>query len=708
MKRRELGFTLALGLFGLKEGVTVSSAQTSDITQVSLNPAWKIDSFISDINTLDDDFVSGYRSLRRISTEGQTIFETTEIPEPYGFNVGAGWRNGLYGDDTGVYVGARSNNEEQGGRIYALDAGTGEERWHYEEPADGLHTNVRSPVRNGQNILYASMASGSGSDQRPTVRALDIETGSEQWQIDRPEEFITGLFIHNDRLVVQQTFNILFYDLSSREIIEQTELGGGFNRAVQRGETLYIPGETMYAVDIPSASENWATETGRGVNTMASVGEDRIYVGTEGGYVLAHNKESGQQLWETRIEGQIEYPPFVDNSVIWVASGTGRIYALSGTSGEVVYQKNIEPDLRFAISDGILVDNHRDTAFEIEYGSSADQTQGVVGDADSRENEATTATESEISWVRDNGSVIAGGIASVAGGGYLVWRRRKASNQSTEAISEPADEESLSSSHVADEESKTATDETTADSEVIPDEHRADAEAAIEKAVTAKSNDNYNDAAEAYSEALSEYQSALGTLAAGATKKREEIETAIESTRAELEAVKTVHEQRSEIIDALRPAERILQEAIAAYIEADQTIARIRFRQARDTFGDAHETIVESEEDLLSEPVEVSGQPDRELSSTILSDLPVIPERAATALSDARIETVDDLDSRDESPWMPITVEEMVDDEMIEEDIATTLVLLSWWHGDKSYEFDTAEAVERRQQQANYGFNHTS
>jgi hypothetical protein len=167
-------------------------------------------------------------------------------------------------------------------------------------------------------------------------------------------------------------------------------------------------------------------------------------------------------------------------------------------------------------------------------------------------------------------------------------------------------------------------------------------------------------------------------------------------------------EKQNEVINHIKLAERSLQEAIVAYIQADQTVARIRFRKARDIFKDAHKAIVESEADLLTEPVAVDAQLDRKLSSTTISGLPGIPETAATELTEAGIETVDDLDGGAKSSWTPAAVEELVDDEKIEKDIATTLTLLSWWHGDESYEFDTAEAVESRQQQADYGFNHSS
>jgi hypothetical protein len=284
----------------------------------------------------------------------------------------------------------------------------------------------------------------------------------------------------------------------------------------------------------------------------------------------------------------------------------------------------------------------------------------------------------------------------------------QSTKQSQEETSEPTSKDLTSGNSEVDEQSTTLTDDATSDSKSTFDRHRTAAEAAIETADDAESNDHYGEAADAYSEALSEYQAAINTLDPEATNERVEIEKKIESTRADLEAVKTQREQQNEIIEALQSAERSLQEAIVAYIEDDQTLARIRFRQARDTFEDAHETIAESEDDLLTEPVAVEVQPDREPSSGTLDDLAAIPETAAAKLANSGIEAVDNLDTGDEPPWTPAAVEELVGDEMIDEDVATTLTLLAWWHGDESYTFETAEEIETRQQKADYGFNQIS
>jgi tetratricopeptide (TPR) repeat protein len=234
------------------------------------------------------------------------------------------------------------------------------------------------------------------------------------------------------------------------------------------------------------------------------------------------------------------------------------------------------------------------------------------------------------------------------------------------------------------------------------------AETAIEAAVTAKSNGNLAEAADKYNEALTEYQSALSSLPVDDTAKRAEIEQEIETTREELGTVQARQEQLNEAIEALQAAERNIQEAIVAYVEDNQTIARIRFRQARDALGGAMDTIAKTENNLFFSPIEVSVEPDRELSSTILSELPTISEAAANKLADAGIDIVDDLIAGDESPWVPPTVAELTDSESIENEEITVLTVLSWWHDDNNYAFETVEALGRRQQQADYGFNQTT
>jgi tetratricopeptide (TPR) repeat protein len=159
----------------------------------------------------------------------------------------------------------------------------------------------------------------------------------------------------------------------------------------------------------------------------------------------------------------------------------------------------------------------------------------------------------------------------------------------------------------------------TIDTSSTVDELRSEADVALETAVAAKENNNFDETIHAYSEALSKYQAALDKLDAGAAETRAEIEASIDSTRDDLEVVKNLYEKRKELIGLLETAEHDFQVAIVAYAQGSQTLARIRFRQARDSFTDAVERITNSDHSLLTPPVDVSVEPDRELASNTLS-----------------------------------------------------------------------------------------
>jgi tetratricopeptide (TPR) repeat protein len=235
----------------------------------------------------------------------------------------------------------------------------------------------------------------------------------------------------------------------------------------------------------------------------------------------------------------------------------------------------------------------------------------------------------------------------------------------------------------------------------------SDAEEAIDTATAERSEQNFNMAIEAYEQALTHYQTAINGIENRSSERDKKIEEAIEKTHEDLQAVKEVKKRKSEAIEALEPAERSLQEAIVAYIEGNQTVARVRFQQARDSFRDALEIIENSNKNAFESSVIVSVEPKRKFSSTALSEVELIPTAAVTILSDQGIDTIGDLDCINKPIEKENTVGELIAAGVIDASTGTTLTLLSWWHNG-TYTFETIEDVKQRQQQADYGFNHSS
>ena len=208
-----------------------------------------------------------------------------------------------------------------------------------------------------------------------------------------------------------------------------------------------------------------------------------------------------------------------------------------------------------------------------------------------------------------------------------------------------------------------------------------------------------------FSKSLMNYRAALDKI--DDPDRRSEIETTVSTLREERNDIRAHLRTQTALREAIQTGEESFQEAIRAFLTDEQTLARIRFRQAREAFGEAITVAADSEDDLFARSIEIQVQPDQKLPSTTLSELSILSDAAVTKLADTGIENIDDLDSSAEPPWTPPAADKLADTP-IEQDIEPLLTLLSWWHDGDSHTVDTQTEVSRRQQQATYGFNQTS
>ena len=340
---------------------TASATPGTDF-DIELVPAWS--RARGRVTTADGDFFFSW-DLRRIQPDGTVVFEG-EIPEGYFTSVSPTYRNGLHADDSGVYVGATPSDEgDTGSRLYALDPDSGAEKWMYEEPADGLHDEIRAVTAVDDTVIYASQSSGTGDEQEPIVRGLDTATGDERWRIEPPAGFVNDIVAVEDRIFVQQGFDLLIYRRSTGELLTEQRTNAGFNSVATAGDTLFVAGDSIRALALPSGDERWSTPTDREPNTGVGLGETGAFFGTEAGYVLGYDRETGEKLWEERVAGVVEQPPIVEDGLVWVGSERGDLSAFTEAGGDLVYESEVASEFGFVIQDGILNDDQRESAYEI-------------------------------------------------------------------------------------------------------------------------------------------------------------------------------------------------------------------------------------------------------------------------------------------------------------------------------------------------------
>lgn len=211
-----------------------------------------------------------------------------------------------------------------------------------------------------------------------------------------------------------------------------------------------------------------------------------------------------------------------------------------------------------------------------------------------------------------------------------------------------------------------------------------------------------DDATDDLSEALRYYRAAADKV--DDPDQEAEIERTVGTLRENRNKLKAQLESQTTLNEALQAGEESFQEAIRAYVTDEKTLSRIRFRQARDRFEEASNTVEESDTELLATPVTVTVTTDRELPTMHISDLPGFDTETAATLESEGITTASDLTDDEAEAVVTDDITELSTDNALSESVMTRLTMLSWLHTQNTFDFCTGQDISRRYRQAKRGF----
>lgn len=230
-------------------------------------------------------------------------------------------------------------------------------------------------------------------------------------------------------------------------------------------------------------------------------------------------------------------------------------------------------------------------------------------------------------------------------------------------------------------------------------DHYEVAEEYMELAEKAQSSGDFDKAIKYYEVVLDRLQQAGEPV-----EPDSEVSGIVKETQEQLNSIAALREQRVSLKEILQGAERNFQEAVASFVNGTQTVARIRFRQARDEFSTAREKTTYSGEELFLSPIIVDVDPQEELAAGTLETMNQLDETTVERFNEKNIETAADLTHSD-GKLTPTAVTALNEADEISAADATVLTVLSWWHDQEEYAFDSAEAISHRYKQAKRGFN---
>jgi outer membrane protein assembly factor BamB len=187
--------------------------------------------------------------------------------------------------DGTVYVGSTD------GKVYALDAATGQVRWAY--PTDGA---IHSSPAVADGAVYV----GSNDDD---IYAINAVTGRILWRQDLKNKVASSPAVAH---------GIVYVGSNDHDV---------------------------YAFSAATGRVEWIRQTNGSVESSPVVSGATVYVGSDDGRIYALNAAHGGILWTRPTGGFVQSSPVVADGLVYVGSNDGRLYALSSLNGEVRWSR---------------------------------------------------------------------------------------------------------------------------------------------------------------------------------------------------------------------------------------------------------------------------------------------------------------------------------------------------------------------------------
>ncbi|MEE1938379.1 PQQ-binding-like beta-propeller repeat protein [Streptomyces sp. TRM 70361] len=222
------------------------------------------------------------------------------------------------------------------GRLYAMDARTGAERWSY--PVGDTSVTGGVPVRPlpaGDGAVYVSAGS--------RVFALDAASGAERWRFDAPAAFLCppvfvpgaaiaggGVYLADYLGTVYALDAVNGHDrwriaTESRQSAEPPVVADGL---VHLGS-----GGALYTLDAVSGTPRWRFATGGEITGAPVVADGRVHFGSADHCLYTLDAVGGQLRWKLATEGEITGSPVVADGVVFACSRDRCVYALDAAKG---------------------------------------------------------------------------------------------------------------------------------------------------------------------------------------------------------------------------------------------------------------------------------------------------------------------------------------------------------------------------------------
>ncbi|MAT16593.1 MAG: serine/threonine protein kinase [Planctomyces sp.] len=276
--------------------------------------------------------------------DGSEVWRYRSIDDPEEF--APGFRATPRVTETMAYVG------DEDGVLHAVDRVTGKPKWKF----------TTNDEISGCAAIYNDKVIVGSYDS--TLYCLDAETGEEDWH------FETGDRINGSPGVAENYTFVAGCDHHLRVI----DIAAGTEKSDIPLETYLIASPAIWGDELYVGTQggevvavNWKTEeivwryTAESrqmpIHASAAVTEEGVYVGGHDKQLHAINRKTGEGLWTFPTRASIDSSPVVVGDRIYFGSGDRNLYGVSIEDGKEVFKENLGKSIVAgpAVGEGVLV-----------------------------------------------------------------------------------------------------------------------------------------------------------------------------------------------------------------------------------------------------------------------------------------------------------------------------------------------------------------
>ncbi|MFI9104654.1 serine/threonine-protein kinase [Streptomyces fildesensis] len=240
--------------------------------------------------------------------------------------------------ESGPSIAAGTVYFQGGGRFYAIDAGSGAERWSYPVGASGVPGATGSvPTRPvvADGIVYVTAGT--------RVLALDARSGAERWRFDAPAVMfgppahVPGAGAAGGGIYIADHLGTVYaldphsgrdrwrVATEPRQSLEPVLVAGG--------DVLLGAGSALYTLDAVTGNPKWRFAAQGEIVGSPVVADGRVHFGSKDHCLYTVDAGGGQLRWKLETGGEITGSPVAADGVVYACSKDRCVYALDAVKG---------------------------------------------------------------------------------------------------------------------------------------------------------------------------------------------------------------------------------------------------------------------------------------------------------------------------------------------------------------------------------------